>query len=151
MKALSKVDDLGHIGLANHDVVGLEVEVHDFVRFEISDSLNKHEDDIYLREYGHDVLVMLNELQQIRQLHKIYQQVGFYNTLLLRDIIFRQENGISMLYFKQDIALMVDTIYPISSTRILCRIYVPFYHHPFVEHILVGKLLIFMRSYQLIL
>lgn len=66
MIALSKIDDLDHHRPADHDVVGLQIQMHDSVQFQVTNALGQHEEDVYLGTKREAEFLRENVLNEIR-------------------------------------------------------------------------------------
>jgi hypothetical protein len=120
--AFAEVDDLDHHGAGDHDVVGLEVQMHDAKQLEVPQALDQHEQDEDLRGKGQGVLVEQHVLDQVGLLHVVRQQVLLQVVLVRRQVVLGQEHRIPSLYLLQDIPLV---LHPAPSMLLL----LPLHNH----------------------
>lgn len=149
MVALSEIYDLDHHRPADHDVVGLQVQMHDSIQLQVTDALGQHEEDVYLGTKGEAEFLRENVLNEIRQEHKVRKQVILQHILLSRYIILRNEQRISTLNLFEYILLM---LYPILILPALDnrQSFLPLDDHHLPDHLLSSETFIINRGDYLV-
>lgn len=146
MIALTEVDDLDHHGPADHDVVGLEVEMYDSVELEVTHSLSEHEEDVDLGTEGKTEFLREHVFDEVGQHDIIRQQVILEFVLLCGDVILGNEQGIPALDLPEYILLMLNPILHLPPLHRLLSLD----NHHLPDHLLRSESLIISRRDHLV-
>ena len=146
---LSEIDDLDHHGSADHDVVGLEVQVHDPVLFQVPHTLRQHEEDVDLGAEGETEFLGEHVLNEVGEEDIIGQQVVLQRILLGGDVVFWDKERIAALDLLEDVLLVLDPVLhlPALDRR---QSLLPLDHHHLPDHLLGSEALVINRSHHLV-
>lgn len=99
MVGLPKIYEFDEEVTVDHDVVGLEIEVHYAVIPDVSQGLGDGEDEVELGEHGDGVVVGLEVFLEVFEGDEVHDYCLAEEAILVdSDIVLRQENRQSILY-----------------------------------------------------